>query len=182
VKWQHIRIPPYRQGLLPLNLVNSDRNINFEIRKNDPFNVWKEKKMSMIISNSQKQGRVLVTILALAGKLDGSNYSQLIEEARKNFLNGVQDVLIDLSELTFLSSAGLAAIHQSALIFCGQPILEEESGWASYHAIDRDRGSRVHTHLKLYSPQPKVADILDIVGFNSLFEIHTDLETAVASF
>ena len=62
---------------------------------------------------------------------------QLVDEARKTYLNGMRDLLIDLSKLTFLSSAGLAAIHQTALIFCGQPIAKEESGWASYHAIDR---------------------------------------------
>jgi hypothetical protein len=84
--------------------------------------------------------------------------------------------------LTYLSSAGIAAIHKTALIFRGQPMAEEESGWASFHAIDRDRGKGVQQHVKLLSPQPEVANILDISGFSSLFEIHTDIEAAVASF
>jgi anti-anti-sigma factor len=136
--------------------------------------------MNMIVS--QKQGRVPVTVLQLIGKLDGSNYMQLIEEARKAYLNGARDLLIDLTELTFMSSAGIAAIHQTALIFRGQSMAEEELGWASYRAIDRDRGSGIQKHVKLLCPQNNVADILDIAAFDTLFEIHTDLDTAVASF
>jgi len=136
----------------------------------------------MIINISQKQGRVPVTVLELVGKLDGSNYKQLLDEAKKAYLNGVRDLLIDLEQLTFMSSAGIAAIHQTALIFRGLPMTEEESGWASYHAIDRDRGSGVQSHVKLLCPQNAVANTLDIAAFDALFEIHTDLDTAVASF
>ena len=136
----------------------------------------------MNITTTLRQGRVLVTILELVGKLDGSTYQQLVEEAEKIYRNNVRDLLIDLSKLTFLSSAGIAAIHKTALIFRGQPILEEELGWGSYHDIDRDRGGGVQKHVKLLSPQPAVASVLDTVSFDSLFEIHTDLDAAVASF
>ena len=56
----------------------------------------------MNINLTQKQGRVPVTVLQLTGKLDGSNYMQLVEEARRNYLNGVHDLLIDMSHLTYL--------------------------------------------------------------------------------
>jgi len=136
----------------------------------------------MDILSTQKQGRVPVTILQLNGKLDGSNYMQLVDEARKIYLNGARDLLIDLSRLTYLSSAGIAAIYKTALLFRGLTIPEEETGWAAYHAIDRDRDNGVQKHVKLLSPQPNVANILDITGFKTLFEIHTDLDAAVASF
>jgi anti-anti-sigma regulatory factor len=136
--------------------------------------------MSTIIF--QKQGRVPVTVLQLIGKLDGSNYMQLIDEARKIYLAGIRDLLIDLSQLVFISSAGIAAIHKAALLFRGVPVAEAETGWESYHAIDRDRSSGIQQHVKLLSPQPEVANVLDITGFNSLFEIHSELGAAVASF
>ena len=136
----------------------------------------------MNINVSQKQGHMQVTVLQLDGKLDGSNYLQLIEEAKRAYINGVHDLLIDLSKLTYLSSAGIAAIHKTALLFRGLPVFEDESGWASFRAIDRDRGGAKQTHVKLVSPQPAVAAILEITGFNSLFEIHTDLDSAMASF
>ncbi len=130
----------------------------------------------------EKQGQVPVTVLQLIGKLDGSNYMQLVDEARNVYLKGARDLLIDMSQLTFLSSAGIAAIHKTALLFRGMPVPEEEAGWAAFHAIDRDRGKEKQQHVKLLSPQPEVHKILDISGFSSLFEIHKDLETAVASF
>jgi anti-anti-sigma regulatory factor len=136
----------------------------------------------MEISTTQKQGRVPVTILQLDGKLDGSNYMQLVEEAKRIYENGARDLLIDLSGLTYLSSAGIAAIHKTALLFRGLALPDEESGWASYHAIDRDRDNGAQKHVKLFCPQPDVANILDLTGFKALFEIHSDLDAAVASF
>jgi anti-anti-sigma regulatory factor len=136
----------------------------------------------MEITSTQKQGRVPVTILQLDGKLDGSNYMQLLEEAKRTYGTGARDLLIDLSRLSFLSSAGIAAIHKTALLFRGLELPEDESGWAAFHAIDRDRDNGVQKHVKLLSPQPEVANILDITGFKALFEIHTDLDMAVASF
>ena len=136
----------------------------------------------MDISVVQKQGRVPVTVLQLVGKLDGSNYMQLIEQAKSTYRNGGRDLLIDLSQVSFMSSAGLSAIHKAALVFRGMPLDEEESGWSSFHAIDRDRANGTQVHVKLLSPQPEVAKTLEITGFKSLFEIHTDLEKAVESF
>jgi anti-anti-sigma regulatory factor len=37
-------------------------------------------------------------------------------------------------------------------------------------------------HFKLFNPQPEVNHILDMVGFNTIFEIFTDLDQAVNSF
>ena len=39
--------------------------------------------VDMNITTSQKQGRVPVTILKLAGMLDSSNYTLLVDEAKK---------------------------------------------------------------------------------------------------
>ena len=136
----------------------------------------------MLITSTQEQGHILVTVLQLTDKLDGSNYMQLVDEARKSYLNGMRDLLIDLSHLAYPSSAGITAIHNTALMFHGMPLAEEKSGWASYHAIGRDRGSGVQKHVRLLSPQPEAANILDISGFTTLFEIHTDLDAALAYF
>jgi anti-anti-sigma regulatory factor len=141
-----------------------------------------ERNGNIHISISQKQGRVLVTIVQLIGKLDGSNYMRLVDEARNLYQNGIRDLLIDLSQLSYLSSAGISAIHKTALLFRGVPEPDDESGWASYHAIDRDRSNGVQCQVKLFSPQPAVAVILDMTGFNALFEVYTDLEAAIASF
>ena len=138
--------------------------------------------MNLTITISKKQGRVLVTILQLDGILDGSNHMRLVDEAKKIYHEGIRDVLIDLSKLTFMNSSGLAAIQRTAKLFRDPPKAEQESGQAATHAIDRGRGIQVSKHVKLLSPQPRVAEILYIASFDTLFEIHTDLDAAVASF
>jgi len=137
----------------------------------------------MEITSIQKIGQHLpVTILQLNGKLDGSNHIQLVDEAKKNYDNGVRDILIDMSRLTYLSSLGISAIHETALLFRGQAIPEKKIGWEAYNEIEQDRGKGKQKHVKLLSPQPDVAHILEIIGFKALFEIYTDLDTALASF
>jgi anti-anti-sigma regulatory factor len=140
-----------------------------------------DRPVEMNITTSQKQGRVPVTILKLAGILDSSNYTLLVDKAKIIHLNGVRDLVIDLSKLTFMSSSGLGAIHKIGLLFRDPPKAEEESGRAATHAIYRERGIQVSKHVKLLSPQPRVAEILYIASFDSLFKIHTNLAAAVAS-
>ena len=137
----------------------------------------------MEIASIQKLGHHLpVTILQLNGKLDASSHMLLVDEAKKNYNNGVRDLLIDMSRLTYLSSLGITAIHKTALLFRGLAIPEKESGWAAYNVIDQNRDHGVQKHVKLLSPQPDVEHILEITGFKALFEIYTDLEAALASF
>jgi anti-anti-sigma regulatory factor len=136
----------------------------------------------MNINIYPKQGRVLVTIMKLSGKIDSSNYMELVEEAANIYLIGQRDLLIDLNNLTYLGSAGLTAIHKTALIFRDRPTIKDVSGWEAYHAIDSDRGRGLQEHVKLLSPQTAVTNVLEITGFDSIFNIQTDLNAAVASF
>lgn len=58
----------------------------------------------MTISVSQKQGRVPVTIISLDGRLDGMNYQQLIDKGHELYKAGARDILLDLTNLTSVSS------------------------------------------------------------------------------
>lgn len=136
----------------------------------------------MEITVSKKQGRVPVSILHINGKLDGASYQQLIDEARKLYDGGARDLLLDLGQCPFMSSAGIAALHKTALLFRGAKQATDEEGWASLRAIDRDRDSGVQQHLKLLNPSEKLVNVLELVGLKSMFEIHADLDQAVASF
>jgi anti-anti-sigma regulatory factor len=141
------------------------------------LSLWRINKMNITIS---KENPTQVTILHLEGKLDGANYESLIEEAKKVYEDGARDLILDLSQLTFISSAGLSAIHQVALLFRGEKFPDQ--GWGAYHAIDRDRGRGTQEHIKLLSPSEPVQKVLDVTGFDALFEIYTDLCLATASF
>jgi len=123
-----------------------------------------------------------IAVLHLEGELDGSNYKQLINNAQNLYNTGVRDIVLDLGQLTFMSSAGISALHRVALIFRGSKQSDLEEGWASYRAINRDRDNGVQEHVKLLNPSKRVLHALGIVGFTTLFEIHTDMDTALASF
>jgi anti-anti-sigma factor len=68
----------------------------------------------MQINISTQQGRVPITILQLNGDLDASNYTEPIQKAQELFAGGVRDLVIDLSNVPHISSAGLMAIHTGA--------------------------------------------------------------------
>jgi anti-anti-sigma regulatory factor len=136
----------------------------------------------MFITITKTEEPVPVTILHLEGKLDGSNFESLIEEAQQVYEDGARDLILELSKLTFISSAGLAAIHQVALLFSGDSHFGQEQGWAALHAISRDSGSQPQQHVKLCTLGKSVQDVLDLTGFGSVFEGFTSLQQALDSF
>jgi anti-anti-sigma regulatory factor len=136
----------------------------------------------MEISVSKQSGRVDVTVLALSGQLDGQSYQELIKQARELHASGVRDILLDLGDLTYISSAGLVAIHTVALLLRGEAIPDSEDGWASMKSVKKSTDSGMETHLKLLNPHPEVRSVLEMVGFDRAFEIYSDLEAAVKSF
>jgi anti-anti-sigma regulatory factor len=141
--------------------------------------------MNINITKTEKPFRI--TILHLDGILDGSNYKNLVVEAQKVHADGARDLILDLSKLTFISSAGLGALHQVALLFRGKkhPKKDESWGayrWAAYRSLESDHLHRFQEHVKLVSPTKEVRELLDMIGFTSLFEIYTDLHLATASF
>ncbi len=136
----------------------------------------------MNITVDQVRGRVPIAVLAVRGDLDASNYEALIAQARQSYQAGTGDVLVDLTDTTFISSSGLVALHSIALLLKGKQPPSAEDGWAAIHAVGRDLGSGVQQHIKLLNPQPRVERVLEKAGLKELFEIHTDLATAIASF
>lgn len=136
----------------------------------------------MEIVASQTQESPGITILQLRGALDGNSYQHLITEAEKLYDTGVRDLVLDMSDLTFLSSAGLSALHRIARVFRGEDPSTFEEGWAAIHAMGKERGSGYQDHIKLLNPNEKIQSVLDTVGFKSFFPIYTDLQLALASF
>lgn len=137
----------------------------------------------MTISISQKQGRVPVTIIHLEGRLDGMNYQELINKGHELYAEGVRDILLDLTNLTYVSSAGMVAFHNIALLMRGENPPSLDQGWTAYRRMGRSGFAKGgQEHFKLFNPQPEVANILDMVGFNTIFKIFKELDEAVNSF
>jgi anti-anti-sigma regulatory factor len=125
---------------------------------------------------------VPVTVLKPSGDLDASNYQDLVAEAYQAYNTGARDMLLDLSEVRYMSSSGLVALQSIAAMLRGEPPPNPDEGWSAFHAIHRDRDAGPQAHFKLLSPQPRVDAILETVGFKRFLEVSFDLEAAVASF
>jgi len=134
----------------------------------------------MNITTSKAVGRVQVTIVRLDGQLDGQSYMQLIDKARELFKEGARDFLIDLTDLTYISSAGLVALHSVALLTNGEQLPDTDAGWSTYRSVKNS--ATVQTHIKLLNPREEVKSVLEMVGFDRVFSVFTDLDEAVKSF
>ena len=136
----------------------------------------------MNISVSQVQGKVPVTVVKLEGQLDGQTYQDLINKAREAYKAGWRDFLVDMSDLTYISSAGLVALHSVALLAKGQELPDTDEGWAAYRSMGRSKEAGIQEHMKLLNPRPEVLSVLEMVGFSTVFKIFSDLDEAVKSF
>jgi anti-anti-sigma regulatory factor len=136
----------------------------------------------MKISIEQSQGTAPVTILRMEGDLDASNYQDLIARVQSLYQEGMRNLLLDMSNTPFMSSAGIVALHAAALILRGERPPDPDSGWEAFHAIDRDIDRGFQQHIKLLNPQPRVERALEKTGLKQFFEIYTDEAAALASF
>ena len=136
----------------------------------------------MNISVAKETGRVDVTVLGVEGQLDGQSYQDLIGKARELFDAGARDFVLDLTDLTYISSAGLVALHSIALMLKGEEMPDTEHGWSAYRSMGRGSEAGMQAHIKLLNPRDEVRSVLEMVGFDRLFEIFTDRNEAVKSF
>src|SRR5215467_5494259 len=80
----------------------------------EPSIVDRQRRLDMselTITSSQIQGDIAVTILHLSGHLHGATEQVLLDRAKEAHEDGARYLLIDLTDLAVLSSAGLRAIH-----------------------------------------------------------------------
>ena len=57
----------------------------------------------------------------LKGDLDASNFLEVVTKAQEIYQKPASNLIIDLSEVPYISSAGLVAIHKIALLYSGVP-------------------------------------------------------------
>jgi anti-anti-sigma factor len=132
----------------------------------------------MEITVTQEQGRVPVTILQVKGDVNATTADEFQAQAQKAYDDGARDMLIDLSGVSLLSSAGLRALHS---IF---NMLRSESPEEGDEAVRKGLtdGTFKSSHLKLLKPDQNVSQVLRMAGFDMFLEIYDNLKKAVASF
>jgi anti-anti-sigma factor len=131
----------------------------------------------MIIDMAQTAGPVAVTIFNIQGDIDASTYEELERQASKAFQAGMQNLILDLSRVDYISSAGVRALNN---IFRLLQSSKAESDQLVYQGVRA--GTYKSPHLKLVNPKPAVANVLSVTGLDMFLEIHRDQRAAVTSF
>ena len=126
------------------------------------------------ISASQIQGRAPVTVLHLNGHLHGNTEPQLLDRVRQVQADGSKYLLLDLSGVQVLTSAGLRAIHNIFNLFTPKSDVE----------LIRQHGEEPYKspYFKLVCPNPDVYYVLNIAGFLQNLLIFNNMEEALNSF
>lgn len=99
------------------------------------------------------------SILALEGFLDAHTAPQFEEAIQKEINDGRRQIIITCDKLTYISSAGLGV-------------------FMSFIEEIRDAGG----DIKISGVVPKVLQVFEILGFQTLFDIVDTVPQAVAKF
>ncbi len=130
------------------------------------------------------QAPLPITVISLVGELDASNYLALVEKVTDLYQNSTRNLLIDLSQVPFMASSGLVAFHRVALIMREESPIEPEGQWNPMRAIahELENESGHDRHCKLLNPQSRVAQTLQVTGFDKILAVFFDRKEALASF
>ena len=126
------------------------------------------------IKASVVEGRTPVTILHLGGHLHGDTEHLLVDRARQSREEGSQHLLLDLSNVNVLTSAGLRAIHNIFNLYTPE----------SDKSVIRQHGEEPYKspYFKLVCPNPNIYYVLNIAGFLQNILIFNDMDEALSSF
>ena len=128
----------------------------------------------MEITVTLQQAAEPIAVMRLQGSIDASNFVQIVDKAQEIYQNPARHLILDLSGVPSISSTGLAAIHQIALLFSGLP--------GKLKHPDMTHNSTARKHVKLLSPQPDVDKALETAGLKLFFKVFHDLDSALKSF
>jgi anti-anti-sigma factor len=116
------------------------------------------------ITSEQVQAAVPVTVLQVRGWLDAQSEEQLLVAARTAYEEGARYILIDMSELDTITSAGIRALQKI------------------YQMYTPKEDRLKIAHLKLCNAPPQIYNVLGITGFLHNIPMHESLQAALDSF
>jgi len=116
------------------------------------------------ITSEQIQAGVPVTLLHIGGWLDAQSEEQLLESARLAHDDGARYLLIEMSNLDTLTSAGMRALQKVYQMFTPK---EEQFKIA---------------RLKLCNAPPQIYNVLGITGFLQNIPMYESMDAALETF
>ncbi len=132
----------------------------------------------MELTVHEEQARVPVTVFAVKGDIDIISSPELLSQARAAFTGGMRNLILDLSQVGYISSAGVRALHQVFLLLrTDDPEESEASMMEGMRA-----GSYVSPHLKLVNPMPRAEEALKNTGLDMYLSIYPTVDAALAAY
>lgn len=136
--------------------------------------------MALTIDVEPAAGSPSVSIVALDGELDASNYERVIDVVRQAYAGGARGLVLDMANLTFMASSGLFALHSALRIMRGETPPDPEMGWGALHSVAQDHAGG-SSPVRLAAPQEAIARVLDRTGMTELFGVDATRAAAVAA-
>jgi anti-anti-sigma factor len=134
----------------------------------------------MEIKVSTERARVPVTVMHVDGNIDSSTHERFKARADELIKEGARYILVDLSHATFVSSAGLRALHG---IFNTLRSLQPDANLTDAQVKKGiSEGTYKSPHLKLLNLSKDTQTAFKLSGFDMFIETYTDRQTAIASF
>lgn len=140
------------------------------------------RKKMLAIETERYIDDIVVTIVKVAGSLDGGSGTNLLDEVRTLVERGENHIIFDLQDVSLLGSGGLVALHQAAKLLRGELPLYHDFGWGSFHALEHDLTRGESLGLKVLRPSPAAIETMVVSGFAALVEPYANLSTVMASF
>jgi anti-anti-sigma factor len=136
--------------------------------------------MAMTIDVEHLGGSPAISVVALDGELDASNYEQVIEVVRDAYAHGARGLVLDLAHLTFMASSGLFALHSALRIMRGETPPDPEMGWGALHEMSHDHDTAA-ANVRLAAAQDNIARVLERTGMTGLFGVDASRADALAA-
>jgi anti-anti-sigma factor len=137
--------------------------------------------MAMTIDVEDLGGSPSVTVVSLDGELDASNFEQVIGVVRDAYAKGARGLVFDLSNLSFMASSGLFAMHSAMRIMRGETPPDPEMGWGALHQMSQDHDAPSAANVRLAGAQDAIARVLDRTGMAQLFGIDASRTEAISA-
>jgi len=102
-----------------------------------------------------------VDVVKVSGRVDHQTAPDLERALRDIVSQGRHNIVLDLSDVPYISSAGLKALQATA---------------------KSARSGLIGGDLRLVGLKPNIKEIFDTIGFTQLFKIYDDQVDAVGSF
>jgi len=132
----------------------------------------------MEISSSKENARVEVDVMRVSGTIDSSNYHEFQKSADKLLHEGAKYILMDFSNLQYISSAGLRVIHNVFNKLRSQHRDVNDSELQKKMAS----GEYKSPFIKVCGLSQTIQDAFELSGFETYIEVHNDANRALAAF